>query len=47
MFGFQKVSLSMLERDHLKNLGIEKRWLDVNYDQLEAMVADMPQKTKE
>lgn len=37
----------MLKWDHLRKLGIERKWIDLNYDQLASMVADMPQKTKE
>ena len=37
----------MLKWDHLGKLGIKQKWLDVNHDRLAAMVADMPQKTKE
>lgn len=37
----------MLERDHLAKLGMEEKCLGINYNRLAAMVADMPQKTKE
>jgi len=37
----------MLERDHLEKLGMEEKWLKINYNRLVALVADMPQKAKE
>ena len=47
--GFQKVTFSMLKEDHLEKLGIVRKWMDLDYDKLEALAINMTQKpeTKE
>jgi hypothetical protein len=37
----------MLKEDHLKKLGIVRKWMKLDYDKLEALALNMSQKTKE